>query len=69
MTDGRGRRRGIYPLNNRVIALRLLRSRAYLLDCVTRRAMSQRDIAYELGVNRKSVREWQRRLNVRHVQR
>ena len=53
----------------RLVALRLLRSRSYLLDATCRRRMSVREIAAELGVHRTTVREWMREHDVPPVQR
>jgi predicted ArsR family transcriptional regulator len=48
----------------RPVALRLLRSRRYLLNATERRGLTVRQIAAELGVHRKTVREHMQKLGV-----
>jgi DNA-directed RNA polymerase specialized sigma24 family protein len=53
---------------DRDLALKLLRSRLYLIQRV-HGGRTQRQIAIELGVNRKSVAYWMHRLGVQPLRR
>lgn len=52
---------------SRDVALRLLRSRRYLLHATAARHLTVREIAAELGVHRTTVREHMRLHGVRPV--